>query len=65
MNGLSSSVTTINYSEQSSSVLEAVTEGGAVGDGTAILSRCTTTTPAGSHRALMFDEVSKTDRARQ
>jgi len=47
----------------SSSVPEAVTEGGAVDDGTAILARCTTTTPAGSPRALMFDEVSKTDGA--
>jgi len=64
MNGLSTSVTTINYSVPPSSVLEAMTEGGAVDDGTAILARCTTTTPAGSPRALMFDVVSKTDGAR-
>jgi len=63
VNGLSTSVTTINYSVPSSSVPEAVTEGGAVDDCTAILARCTTTTPAGSPRALMFDEVSKTDGA--
>jgi len=60
VNGLSTSVTTINYSAPSSSVPEAVTEGGAVDDGTAILARCTTTTPAGNPRALMFDEVSRT-----
>jgi len=38
---------TIDYSVPSSSVPEAVTEGGAVDDGTTILSCCTTTTPAG------------------
>ena len=64
VNSLSTSVMTINYSVPSSSVLEAVTEGGAVDDSTAILARCTTTTPAGSPCALIFDEVSKTDRAR-
>ena len=56
---------TIDYSVPSSSVLEAVTEGGAVDDGTAVLARCTTRSPANSPRALMFDEVSKTDRAQQ
>jgi hypothetical protein len=61
MNSLLTSVTTINYSVPSSLVPEAVTEGGAVDDGTAVLARCATTTPAGSPRALMFDEVSKTD----
>jgi len=61
VNGLSTSVTTINYRVPSSSVLEAVTEGGAVDDGTAVLARCTTTSPANSPRALMFDEVSKMD----
>jgi len=64
VNGLSTSVTMVNYSVPSSSVPEAVTEGGAVDDGTAILARCTTTTPADSPRALMFDEVAKTDGAR-
>jgi len=63
VNGLSTSVMTINYSVPSSSVLEAVTEGVNVDDSTAILARCTTTTPAGIPRAFMFDEVSKTDRA--
>jgi len=61
VNGLSTSVTTIN------SVCHlpppAVTEGGVVDDGTAILARCTTTTPAGSPRTLTFDEVSRTDGA--
>ena len=46
-----------------SSVAKDVMKSGTVDDGTAILARCTTTTPAGSPRALMFDEVSKTDGA--
>ena len=61
MNSLLTSVTTINYSVPSSLVLEAVTEGGAVDDSTAVLARCTTTTPAGSPYALMFDVVFTTD----
>ena len=53
-------MTTINYSAPYCSVPEAVAEGGAMDEGTAILARCTTTTPAGSPRALTFDEVPRT-----
>jgi len=58
VNGQSTPVTASNLNALSCSVVEDVTEGGAVDDGADILARFATTTPAGSLRASMSDLVS-------